>query len=274
MNPLINRDFVSQRKDGVTFTEFTYGLLQAYDFYKLFNDFDCVGQFGGSDQWSNIISGTELIRKKLGKPSFGCTLPLLTTKDGKKFGKTEGNALFLDRNLTKPYEIYQYCFNQPDDLIESLLFRLTFIGEDEIAEILKGPLESRAGQKRLGFDLIETLHGRETAVNTERITEILFSEKYSELNSADIGTLSEFAQKVELKQEVVEMSVLQALKELKLTSGNKESRNLIKMKSIKFNGEALGEDSALSDLKFINNQFGILTVGRKNLYLLLKPSNN
>lgn len=274
MNPLINRDFVSQRKDGVTFTEFTYGLLQAYDFYKLFNDFDCVGQFGGSDQWSNIISGTELIRKKLGKASFGCTLPLLTTKDGKKFGKTEGNALFLDRNLTKPYEIYQYCFNQPDDLIESLLFRLTFIEDDEIAEMLKDPLESRTGQKRLGFDLIETLHGRETAVKTQRITEILFSEKYSELGSADIDTLSEFAQRLELTQELINMTLLEVLKELKLTSGNKESRNLIKLKSIKFNGEDLAEHTTLSDLKFINNHFGILTIGRKNLYLLIKSSNN
>jgi tyrosyl-tRNA synthetase len=105
VNPLINRDFVQKRADGVTYTEFSYGLLQAYDFLTLFEKYDCVGQIGGSDQWSNITSGTELIRKKLGKHSFGCTLPLLTTRDGKKFGKTEGNALFLDKAKTKSYDI-------------------------------------------------------------------------------------------------------------------------------------------------------------------------
>lgn len=183
VNPLINRDFVQKRADGVTYTEFSYGLLQAYDFLTLFEKYDCVGQIGGSDQWSNITSGTELIRKKLGKHSFGCTLPLLTTRDGKKFGKTEGNALFFDKSKTKSYDIYQYCYNLPDDEIEKLLYRLTFVSAEKIIETLKLPLETRSGQKLLAYEIISTLHGDQEAKNTQRISEILFKEDYNNVNN-------------------------------------------------------------------------------------------
>ena len=113
--------------------------------------------------------------------SFGCTIPLLTTKDGKKFGKTEGNALFLDKNKTKPYEIYQYCYNLVDDEIESLLYRLTFLSENKIKEILNSSPESRLGQKVLAFELISTIHSVEEAKNSEKLSDLLFKEEYEKV---------------------------------------------------------------------------------------------
>jgi tyrosyl-tRNA synthetase len=178
VSPMINREFIQSRKDGVSYTEFSYGLLQAYDFYMLFEQSGCVGQLGGSDQWSNITAGTELIRKKTGKTAFGCTLPLLTTKDGKKFGKTEGNALFFDKNKTKPYDIYQYCFNLPDDDIEKMLYMLTFLDENTLAHSISQPLELRTPQKLLAMEIIETIHGKEEASKVQRISEILFNDEY------------------------------------------------------------------------------------------------
>jgi tyrosyl-tRNA synthetase len=178
INPLLHRDFVENREDGITYTEFSYSLLQAFDFYMLYKDHNCIGQVGGSDQWGNITSGTELIRKKLGKHSFGCTLPLLTTKDGKKFGKTEGNALFLDKDRTKSYDIYQYCYNLDDDEIEKLLYRLTFLDPARIQTILSAPSKNRTGQKALAKEIIKTLHGEREAEDVERLSELLFKEDY------------------------------------------------------------------------------------------------
>jgi tyrosyl-tRNA synthetase len=273
MNPLISRDFINQRQDGVTYTEFSYGLLQAFDFFKLFTEYDCAGQFGGSDQWSNITSGTELIRKKLGKASFGCTLPLLTTKDGKKFGKTEGNALFLSPQLTTAHDIYQYCFNQPDDLIEELMLRLTFISEEEIKDLLSLPLESRAPQKRLGLEVLEVLHGKEVAENTQRVSELVFSEKYSQIENKDLETLSGFAGRVEVTQTMMQSPFFTFLKEAKIVQSNKEAKNLLKTRAVKFNGQVLTEDSQLAHCGWVRDQFGVLTVGKKQIFLLLKPES-
>ena len=181
INPLLNRDFIENRSSGVSFTEFSYSLLQAYDFYMLCKHHSCVGQVGGSDQWSNITSGTELIRKKLNTHTFGCTIPLLTTKDGKKFGKTEGNALFLDKNKTKPYDIYQYCYNLPDDEIEKLLYRLTFLSESNIKEAMNQPVHLRTGQKLLAFEIIASIHSEKDANDTQRLSDLLFQERYDEV---------------------------------------------------------------------------------------------
>lgn len=269
ISPLLSRDFISQRADGVTYTEFSYSLLQAYDFFRLFQDFNCIGQLGGSDQWFNITSGTELIRKKTGKATFGCTIPLLTTKDGKKFGKTEGNALFLQSSLTNPYDLYQYCFNQPDDLIESLLYRLTFVDETEIKEILKDPLEHRTGQKKLGFEILDIVYGEDIAKGTQRVCEILFSEEYFKMNWKDFQVLEGFVKSVKVDSKDLGKELGVILKEKGVFASGKEARRALDGKSVKVNGKTQGVESKSSDFQWIEGKFCVLSVGKKNVYLLV-----
>ena len=269
VSPLLNRDFITQRADGVTYTEFSYSLLQAYDFFRLFQDFNCVGQLGGSDQWFNITSGTELIRKKTGKGAFGCTVPLLTTKDGKKFGKTEGNALFLQSSLTNPYDLYQYCFNQPDDIIEGLLYKLTFVTETEINEILKAPLEHRTGQKRLGLEILETVYSQDIAKGTQRVCELLFNEDYFQLTWKDFQVLQSFVKSINLTPNDLKKELGLLLKEKGIFASGKEARRALEAKSIKVNGKVLGIDSKPEDFLWIQGKFCVLSIGKKNVYSLV-----
>lgn len=269
VNPLMSRDFIAQREDGVTFTEFSYSLLQAYDFFKLFQNFNCVGQIGGSDQWFNITSGTELIRKKTGKTAFGCTLPLLTTKDGKKFGKTEGNALFFDSSLTNPFDIYQYCYNQPDDMIESLLYKLTFVHETEIISMLKDPLENRTGQKRLGFEVLDALYGEKIAKGTQKVCEILSSGEFSKMNLEDFKILEELNKHVHVQKQDLTKEFSVILKDHKIFASGKEVRRMLENKSVRVNGEPVNIDVKLENLKWIEGKFCIVNIGKKNVYLLV-----
>ncbi|HHX02256.1 MAG TPA: tyrosine--tRNA ligase [Firmicutes bacterium] len=167
--------YKSRLERGLTFLEFNYMIMQAYDFYRLHQDCDCVMQFGGNDQWSNIIAGVELIRRMTGKPAYGMTFTLLTTSDGKKMGKTEAGAVWLDPNLTTPYEFYQYWRNVEDSNVERLLGLLTFLPMDEVRKL--GALEGAKinyAKEVLAYEITKNVHGEAAALEAQKAAKALF----------------------------------------------------------------------------------------------------
>jgi tyrosyl-tRNA synthetase len=182
VNQMIAKESVrarmEDRETGISFTEFSYMLLQAHDFYVLARDHECALQIGGSDQWGNITLGIDLVRKKLGKPSFGLTLPLVVKSDGTKFGKTESGAVWLDPKKTSPYKFYQFWINTDDRDVITYLKRFTFLGPDEIGELEeehRADPGRRAPQRRLARVMTDMIHGGQAADEAARASEILFS---------------------------------------------------------------------------------------------------
>jgi len=183
VNAMMAKDSVrtrlEDREQGISFTEFSYMLLQAYDFYRLWKDRGCRLQTGGSDQWGNITAGIELIRRKGGGEAFGLTCPLLLTADGKKFGKSAGNAVWLDPAMTSPYRFYQFWMNQEDGEASKLLAAYTFLPMEEVAavraEAAKAP-EKRGAQRRLAAEITTFVHGKDAAAQAEKASRVLFGE--------------------------------------------------------------------------------------------------
>lgn len=177
VNKMLTAESVKQRLErGLTFLEFNYMLMQGYDFYELNQRYDCVLQFGGNDQWTNIISGVELVRKKVQKPAFGVTISLLTNSQGQKMGKTVAGALWLDKEKTSPYDFYQYFRNVDDADVEKCLALLTFLPMDEVRRLgaLEGS-EINEAKKVLAFEVTKLIHGEEEAINAKNAAEALFA---------------------------------------------------------------------------------------------------
>ena len=181
VNYMLNKDIISRRLDsGITYAEFSYTLLQGYDFLHLYQDKNCVLQAAGSDQWGNITTGIELIRKILGKEAYGFTMPLILDKQGHKFGKSEGNALWLDKEKTSPYKIYQYLLNSDDTKVEEYLKVFTFLTLEEISEVMKeqnAHPETRVAQKTLAYEVVKDLHGKIEADIARQTSLDVFSGK-------------------------------------------------------------------------------------------------
>ncbi|MEG1592736.1 MAG: tyrosine--tRNA ligase, partial [Chryseobacterium sp.] len=179
VNYMLNKDIISRRLvTGITFAEFSYTLIQGYDFLHLFQNKNCILQAEGSDQWGNITTGLELIKKKTGKEAYGFTMPLVLDENGNKFGKSEGNALWLDINLTSGYTMYQYLYNSSDSLVESYLKIFTFLEPQEIMDIMEKHNKEphlRLAQKTLACEVVKDLHGKEEMEKAVRISEALFS---------------------------------------------------------------------------------------------------
>ena len=184
VNYMLNKDIISRRLDsGITYAEFSYTLLQGYDFLYLYKNKNVVLQAEGSDQWGNITTGIELIRKIEGKEAYGFTMPLILDSTGKKFGKSEGNALWLDKNKTSPYQIYQYLINTDDSLVVHYLKVFTFLSHEEIEKLeesVKMEPEKRLAQKALAFEVVKDLHGEEEAIKAQKTSEEVFTKGYSE----------------------------------------------------------------------------------------------
>ncbi len=183
INYMINKDIIKRRLDeGISYTEFSYMLMQAYDFLWLYENKNCVMQVAGQDQWGNITSGVELIRKKTGKDAYAFTMPLVTTKSGVKFGKSEGNALWLDKDKTSPYDMYQYLINSEDEMVIDYLKRFTFLSHEEILDLEKKHKEAperRDAHKALAYEVVKFLHGEEEAKKAKETAEAVFSGKAS-----------------------------------------------------------------------------------------------
>ena len=190
VNYMLNKDIIARRLDtGITYAEFSYTLIQGNDFLHLFENKNCILQAAGSDQWGNITTGIDLIRKKTGKEAYGFTMPLVLDANGNKFGKSEGNALWLDITKTSSYELYQYLFNSSDELVESYLKIFTFLSKEEIEDIMSKHKENehlRLAQKTLAFEVVKDIHSEEEALKAIKISQGLFGGAVSELSVKDI----------------------------------------------------------------------------------------
>ena len=268
IKPLLGKDMVQTRGDGLTYTEFSYQLLQAYDFAYLYRHFNCVLQIGGSDQWGNITTGTELIRKTHNFSAFGLTLPLITTADGEKFGKSLGNALYLDSNLTSPYSIFQYCYNLKDEEIPDFLRKLTFKSETEIQNLCNQPKETRKPQISLGFYLLSVLFSEKIAKNAEKLSNLLFSGRFNEISEEEIGLLKgsmkvNYLQSLDLKENILTLMVKTGI-----CSSKSVCRTLISQQALQINGEIVKNSEFSMGNKAIAGRFYIVKSGKKRIELV------
>lgn len=251
VNYMLNKDIISRRlESGITYAEFSYTLLQGYDFLHLYQDKNCVLQAAGSDQWGNITTGIELIRKILGKEAYGFTMPLILDKQGHKFGKSEGNALWLDKEKTSPYKIYQYLLNSDDTKVEEYLKVFTFLTLEEIKEVMKeqnAHPETRVAQKTLAYEVVKDLHGKIEADIAIQTSLDVFSGKIND----DMPTV-----KIEDK----ELSLVDLLVKSNLAPSKSEARRLIIQGGIKVNNEKMtNPDEVIT----INDT--VVSKGKKNI---------
>lgn len=230
VNYMLNKDIISRRlENGITYAEFSYTLLQGFDFLHLFKNKNCTLQAAGSDQWGNITTGIELIRKIEGVEAYGFTMPLILDKTGKKFGKSEGNALWLDKEKTSPYLIYQYLLNSDDSKVIEYLKVFTFLNKEEIdalEEKVKTEPEKREAQKTLAYEVVKDLHGLEEAEKAKKTSEEVFTKGYS-----SEGMPSET---IEYKDN---MNLMDILVMTKITTSKSEARRLIIGNGISVNNE-------------------------------------
>ncbi len=230
VNYMLNKDIISRRLDsGITYAEFSYTLLQGFDFLHLFKEKNCTLQAAGSDQWGNITTGIELIRKIEGTEAYGFTMPLILDKTGKKFGKSEGNALWLDKEKTSPYLIYQYLLNSDDSKVIEYLKVFTFLNKEEIdalEEKVKTEPEKREAQKTLAYEVVKDLHGVEEAEKAKKTSEEVFTKGYS-----SEGMPSEI---IEYKDN---MNLMDILVMTKITTSKSEARRLVIGNGISVNNE-------------------------------------
>ena len=237
INYMLSKEKVKSRlESGITYAEFSYMMLQALDFMWLYENKNCVLQVAGSDQWGNITAGIELVRKKLGKEIYGMVMPLVTDANGVKFGKTEGNALWLDKNKTSSYELYQYLINLADSCIIDYLKKLTFLSKEEIETIEKTHLEKpemREAQTMLAKEIITDLHGSGEYEKALKMSKALFTGNISELSADEIKLLLKDAPVSEIEEE---MNILDLLIKIGAASSKREAREFVSGNAVALNG--------------------------------------
>ena len=256
---------------GISYTEFSYMALQAYDFLHLFEKENCTLQIGGSDQWGNITAGIELIRRVHGKPAFGMTFPLITTSDGRKFGKTEEGNIWLDPRRTSPYRFSQYWIQTDDRDVGRFLRYFTFLPIEEIDEIekehLKSP-EKRAGQRRLSQELTTLVHGSAAARSVERAAKILFGAQLDGIEKTDLLSAAEEMPKT-LQSGAPPFPLIEILLETGLSKSKSMARKELNGGGIYVNNRRItSEKSVLSDDDLLFGQYILLRKGKKNYHLL------
>ncbi len=266
---MLAKDKVRSRMEtGITYAEFSYMILQALDFLHLYETKNCVLQVAGSDQWGNITAGIELIRKKTDKTAYGMVMPLVTDSNGVKFGKTEGNALWLDKNKTSSYELYQYLVNLEDTMIISYLKKLTFLSKEEIEEIEAKHNEHpelREAHKILAREIITDLHGKEEYEKAVRISDALFKGNFSDLSNEELG---EAFKGNEVKEVELNKNILDVLVEMNVATSKRQAREFISGNSIEIKGEKVKDlDKTITEQDLINNTFLIIKRGKKNYYI-------
>lgn len=269
INYMLDKDIIRRRLDtGITYTEFSYMIMQALDFLHLYQTKNCTMQCAGSDQWGNITAGIDLIRKKEGKEVYGFTMPLVTDKNGKKFGKTEGNAYWLDKNKTSSYEIYQYLLNSEDDMVIEYLKIFTFLTKEEIEKIEKAHKEKpelREAQKTLAKEVVTFLHGKEEAEKAKKMSEALFSGKVKELTKKEINDIFKGVPTFETEEN---KNIIDMLVEANIASSKREAREFVNAGSITINEEKI-QDENYSITKDITIDKEILVVkrGKKKYFI-------
>ena len=269
VNYMLDKDIISRRlESGITFCEFAYTILQGLDFVHLNETKGVTLQVAGSDQWGNITTGIELSRKKNDVTLYGMTMPLVLDSNGVKFGKTEGNALWLDKNKTSSYEIYQYLINSDDKCVIDYLRKLTFLSKEEIEEIEKEhnlKPEIRLAQKSLAKEVITFLHGSEEYEKALKISESLFSGNIKDLNINEIKEGFKDVPNFEIKED---LALIDLLVNNGIASSKREAREFISAGSITINGDKyMDENQIITKGIAIENEILIIRRGKKKYYM-------
>ncbi len=283
VNYMMAKDSVKKRltgdaKEGMSFTEFTYQLVQGYDFLHLYRENNCSLQMGGSDQWGNITTGTELIRRIAGGKGYALTCPLITKADGTKFGKTESGNIWLDAERTSPYKFYQYWLNTSDEDAEKYIKIFTFLSKHEIETLTeehKTAPHLRQLQKRLAEEMTIMVHSQEELDNAVAASNILFGNSTSadlkNLNKNTFLDVFEGVPQTELSQKQISegLDIIAALAEVGgFLKSNSEARRALKENSISVNKEKVDDTYKITEKDLINNTFVLLQRGKKNYFIL------
>ncbi len=269
VNYMLNKDIIQRRLDtGITYAEFSYMLIQGYDFLNMYQKMNCTMQAAGSDQWGNITTGIDLIRKILGKEAYGFTMPLILDSTGKKFGKSEGNALWLDEDKTSSYELYQYLINTDDSKVYEYLKVFTFLTPEEIDNIMdehnKTP-EKRIAQKKLAQCIITDLHGEESYNNAVKISEALFNGDIKSFTKKDIEVAFKGLDVFNVDSD---LNIVDLLVNSGVCSSKREAREFIGNGSITLNGEKITDlDFVLTKEKCIENTYIVIRRGKKKYFI-------
>ncbi|MBW0594680.1 tyrosine--tRNA ligase [Mycoplasmopsis anatis] len=272
INYMLSKDVVSSRlENGISFTEFSYQLIQGWDFYQLYKLHNTKVQIGGSDQWGNITTGLEIISKKCENPdAVGITLNLLTDENGNKFGKsTGGGSLWLDKEMNSPYNLYQFLFNQPDSQIEKLLLWLTSLEINEIKSIIKKHFESPSlqdAQRILAFEVVKDIHGIDEAQKSFNLSQFIYNPKFdiTSLNLSEFENMIDHFRILEIPQNSV---LIDELMKNNVFSSKRELREFIQNKSLKLNFHSVDENTkVISDL--FDGKYAIINKGKKQIFIL------
>ncbi len=269
VNYMINKDLVKRQLEiGISYAEFSYMLIQGVDFKHLHDNYGVTLQIGGSDQWGNLTTGIEIIRKLTGEEVYAFSIPLAVDSQGKKMGKSEGNAVWLDINKTSAYELYQYLYNLEDSMMEAYLKRFTFLGKSEIEEIMKKHLEApekRIAQETLAHEVVRDIHGEEEYQKAVEISRALFSGDIKKLPADQIGKIFSKVDHVDIKEEE---NIVDFLVNGKICSSKREAREFINSGSIYVNGDKVdsleynvGRENAL------DNKYVVIRKGKKKYFL-------
>ena len=269
VNYMLDKDIIRRRLEtGITFAEFSYMLLQGYDFLHLFQEKNCIMQVAGSDQWGNITTGVDLIRKVLEKPAYAFTMPLILDSTGKKFGKSEGNALWLNKEKTSAYEIYQYLINSDDSKVLEYLKVFTFLSKEQIEEVYAKQLEApetRIAQKTLAWEVVKDIHGKEEADNAVSVSEKLFKGDFAGLSVKDIKSGMRSVPSFDLTEEG---NIVDVLVNNKIASSKREAREFIKGNAISVNGNIINDETAtITKDMAIEGEIIIFRRGKKKYFI-------
>ena len=283
VNYMMSKDSVKNRlgsesSDGMSFTEFTYQLIQGYDFLHLYQENNCKIQMGGSDQWGNITTGTELVRRKVQGKAYAITCPLITKADGTKFGKSEGGNIWLDTERTSPYKFYQYWLNASDADAEKHIKIFTFLDQETVEQLIKEHLETphlRVLQKTIANEVTTMVHGKDALDNAIKASGILFGKSTADdLKSLDEKTFLDVFDGVpqaKIAKKDIEngIAIIEALNEKSgFLKSNSEARRALKENSISVNKEKVTENFNLTIDNLISGKYVLLQRGKKNYFLL------
>ena len=246
VNYMLDKDIIRRRLEtGIAFAEFSYMLMQGYDLLHLYQTKNCIMQVAGSDQWGNITTGVDLIRKVLDKTAYAFTMPLILDPTGKKFGKSEGNALWLDKNKTSAYEIYQYLINADDSKVLEYLKVFTFLSKEQIEDVYaqqQAAPETRIAQKTLAWEVVKDIHGKDEADNAVLVSQKLFAGDFSGLSVQDIKAGMKGVPSFPFEKDE---PVIDVLVNNKIASSKREARDFLKANAISVNGKPVSDETAL-----------------------------
>ena len=269
INYMLAKDIINRRLEtGITFAEFSYTLMQGYDYLYLYQNKNVTLECAGSDQWGNITTGVDLIAKKLGKQVNAFTMPLILDSNGKKIGKSEGNAVWLDKNKTSSYELYQYFINSTDDKVYEYLKVFTFLTKDEIEDIMaqhNAKPEERIAQKVLAKEVVTDLHGKEEYEKALKMSEVLFSGNLDGLSKSEIEICFKGVPSFEIKEE---LTLIDMLVNNNICQSRREAREFLTAGSITINGEKVSDENMMiTKDNAIENKFIVVRRGKKKYYL-------